>query len=87
MEAAADEAAIPDAVDAAAVAAADMVVVAADAAAEAVAVAVAAAVAAAVGDTNNSPGHLLLIRYIVTRRGLRIHRRQGGEYVIVVGSS
>jgi hypothetical protein len=48
---------------------------------------VVAAVAVADGATNNSPGHLLLLRYFVTRRGFRIHRRQGGEYVIAVGSS
>lgn len=55
---AADEA-IPDAVDAAAVAV--------DAAAE--------AAAATDVDTNNSPGHLLLLRYFVTRQGFRIQRR------------
>lgn len=58
---AADEA-IPDAVDAAAVEV--------DAAAEA-----AVAVAATDGDTNSSPGHLLLLRYFVTRQGFRIQRR------------
>ena len=57
---AADEA-IPDAVDAAAA-------VAVDAAAE-------AAVAAKDGDTNDSPGHLLLLRYFVTRQGFRIQHR------------
>lgn len=64
--------------------------VAADMAVDAAAVAAVAAaevVAAADGATNNSPGHLLLLRYFVTRRGFRIHRRQGGEYVIAVGSS
>ena len=76
---AAAEAAVADmAVDAAAVA------VAVDAAA--VAVDAAAAVVAAADDaTNNSPGHLLLLRYFLTRQGFRIHRRQGGEYVIAVG--
>jgi len=56
VEAAADEA-IPDAVDAAAVAA-DM------AAADAADATVAAAVAAD-GDTNNSPGHSLLLKNVV----------------------
>jgi hypothetical protein len=50
-----------------------------DVAAEAdVAVEVDAAAEAAVaadGDTNNSPGNLLLLRYFMTRQDFRIHRR------------
>jgi len=46
--------------------------VAADAVAEVAAVAAVAAVAD--GDTNNSPGHLLLLRYFVTRQDSLIHR-------------
>jgi hypothetical protein len=73
VEAVAADEATPDAVDAAAAVAADMAVAAVDAAAE-VAAAVAAVVAAAKdGDTNNSPGHLLLLRHFVTKQGFRIH--------------
>ena len=49
--------------------------VAAVAAVDAAAEAVVAAVVAAGGATNNSPGHLLLLRYFVTRQGFRIQRR------------
>jgi hypothetical protein len=76
VEAVAADEATPDAVDAAAAVAADMAVAAVDAAAEvAAAVAAVAAVVAAAkdGDTNNSPGHLLLLRHFVTKQGFRIH--------------